>query len=82
MKTTIKPRFRAQIEHMPLAVTAGACGFRIAYVTEAAHHAVHAQDRVGETPIWFADPSEAYRIMRDAQGATAALLAMVFEGSE
>lgn len=86
MKTTIKPRHAAQMQNMPLAVQSGACGFRLVHVCDGGGLGKHsqttvlAQDRIGDVPVWFSDPQEAYRIMREAQGVTAAMLATVFGG--
>lgn len=78
MATTIKPRFAAQLQNMPMAVTAGMCGFCIYHVGVDRHATVLSQDHKLGDAIRFADPHEAYRIMREAQGATAALMAGVF----
>lgn len=78
MKITIKPRFAAQIEITAVHVKSGACGFRIVHEGEKMHESVHAQDRVGETPIWFSDAQEAYRIMYSAQCMTEIMMNKVF----
>lgn len=73
-----KPRFAAQLQNMPMAVTAGLDGFCISHIGPEGRIVVpSAYDRFG-SPMHVADPQEAYRIMREAQGATAALLAGVF----
>jgi hypothetical protein len=78
MATTIKPRFAAQLQNMPLSVITGIDGFRLRYEARSASMVIRNQDDRDNNPLEFADPQEAYRIMREAEGATAALLAGVF----
>lgn len=75
-----KPRFAAQMENMPLAVTSGINGFRLTYVYGAASMVIRDQNEAEARPLEFADPNEAYRVMREAQGATAAALAGIQVG--
>lgn len=79
MATKIKPRFAAQLQNMPLAVRVNPDGFHISHMVSMTQgEQVRDQDDWSGDAIRFTDPSHAYRIMREAQGATAALLAGVF----
>ena len=82
MATMNKPRHAAQMQHMPLHVVTGIDGFRLRYEGGAASMVVRDHDDILGNPLEFADPNEAYRIMREAQGVTAAMLAEVFGGAK
>lgn len=78
MATTIQPRFAAQLEHMPITVTTGPIGFRIAHVSVGFYHPISDQRTKKDIPLWYGSPEDAHRIMREARGLTAAMLATVF----
>jgi hypothetical protein len=78
MRYATKPRHDAQMERMPLAVRVNPDGFHISHVGAETGMIVSDQADWSGDCIRFTDPNQAYRIMREAEGAAAAMLAKVF----